>query len=104
MGEHPKGQFGGRCRSDLFRRALVRPDGVRDVGREAADIKYASIYDSFTITVLMQIEDLGFCEKGQGGRFVADGNLISGQASCRSTRMAAGCATTTRPIAAASPR
>ena len=43
-----------------------------------SDIKYASIYDSFTITVLMQIEDLGFCEKGQGGRFVSDGNLISG--------------------------
>ena len=43
-----------------------------------ADIKYASIYDSFTITVLMQLEDLGFCEKGEGGRFVADGNLISG--------------------------
>ena len=43
-----------------------------------ADIKYASIYDSFTITVLMQLEDLGFCKKGEGGRFVADGNLISG--------------------------
>ncbi|MGO4395819.1 thiolase domain-containing protein [Variovorax sp. M-6] len=43
-----------------------------------ADIDYASIYDSFTITVLMTLEDLGFCEKGQGGRFVADGNLISG--------------------------
>ena len=26
----------------------------------------------------MQIEDLGFCEKGQGGKFVAGGNLISG--------------------------
>ena len=26
----------------------------------------------------MQLEDLGFCEKGEGGRFVADGNLISG--------------------------
>jgi acetyl-CoA C-acetyltransferase len=26
----------------------------------------------------MQIEDLGFCEKGEGGKFVADGNLISG--------------------------
>ena len=37
-----------------------------------------SIYDSFTITVLLQIEDLGFCKKGEGGRFVADGNLISG--------------------------
>ena len=43
-----------------------------------ADIQYASIYDSFTITVLMQLEDLGFCKKGEGGRFVADGNLISG--------------------------
>jgi len=44
-----------------------------------ADIRYASIYDSFTITVLTQLEDLGFCAKGQGGRFVADGGLISGQ-------------------------
>ncbi|HVL55249.1 MAG TPA: thiolase domain-containing protein [Burkholderiaceae bacterium] len=43
-----------------------------------ADIKYASIYDSFTITVLMQLEDLGFCAKGDGGRFVADGQLIAG--------------------------
>ena len=43
-----------------------------------ADIQYASIYDSFTITVLMQLEDLGFCAKGEGGRFVADGGLISG--------------------------
>ncbi len=42
------------------------------------DIKYVSLYDSFTITVLMQLEDLGFCEKGDGGKFVADGNLISG--------------------------
>ena len=43
-----------------------------------ADIKYLSTYDSFTITVLLAIEDLGFCEKGQGGRFVEEGNLISG--------------------------
>lgn len=42
------------------------------------DIGYASIYDSFTISVIVQLEDLGFCEKGKGGRFVADGNLISG--------------------------
>jgi acetyl-CoA C-acetyltransferase len=49
-----------------------------EAGVKPTDIKYASIYDSFTITVLIQLEDLGFCEKGQGGRFVADGNLISG--------------------------
>ena len=46
-----------------------------------SDIDYASIYDSFTITVLETIEDLGFCEKGKGGPFVSDGNLISGQGS-----------------------
>lgn len=43
-----------------------------------SDIKYVSVYDSFTITVLLQLEDLGFCKKGDGGKFVADGNLISG--------------------------
>jgi len=37
-----------------------------------------SIYDSFTITVLITLEDLGFAAKGQGGKLVADGNLISG--------------------------
>lgn len=43
-----------------------------------SDIKYASIYDNFTISVVMQLEDLGFCEKGEGGRFASDGNLIAG--------------------------
>ena len=43
-----------------------------------ADVKYVSIYDSFTITVLITLEDLGFCAKGQGGKLVADGNLIAG--------------------------
>jgi len=47
-------------------------------GVKPSDVKYASIYDSFTITVVMQIEDLGFCKKGEGGNFVSDGNLISG--------------------------
>ena len=42
------------------------------------DIDYVSIYDSFTITVLITLEDLGFCERGKGGKFVAEGNLISG--------------------------
>jgi acetyl-CoA C-acetyltransferase len=42
---------------------------------DRSDIDYASIYDSFTITVLETIEDLGFCEKGNGGDFVEDGAL-----------------------------
>src|SRR6202165_3826238 len=54
------------------------PRAFEEAGVTPKDIKYASIYDSFTITVLMQLEDLGFCRKGEGGKFVADGNLISG--------------------------
>ncbi len=50
-----------------------------EAGVTPADVKYASIYDNFTIMVIMQLEDLGFCAKGDGGRFVADGNLVSGR-------------------------
>ena len=78
-GEALKGPNGGR-NLDLTTSAAARsgPAAFAEAGVTPADIKYASIYDSFTITVLMQIEDLGFCAKGEGGRFVADGNLISG--------------------------
>lgn len=54
------------------------PKAFEEAGVKPGDIKYASLYDSFTITVIMQLEDLGFCAKGDGGRFVADGGLISG--------------------------
>ncbi|NYT62482.1 thiolase domain-containing protein [Alcaligenaceae bacterium] len=54
------------------------PAAFAEAGVTPADIKYASIYDNFTIMVLMQLEDLGFCKKGQAGHFVAEGNLISG--------------------------
>jgi len=58
--------------------ARSAPAAFAQAGVTPADIKYASIYDNFTIMVIMQLEDLGFCPKGEGGRFVADGNLISG--------------------------
>lgn len=51
------------------------PRAFAEAGVTPKDIKYASIYDSFTITVLETIEDLGFCEKGQGGAFAASGAL-----------------------------
>ena len=53
-------------------------DAFAQAGLTPSDIKYASLYDSFTITVLLQLEDLGFCGRGEGGRFVEDGGLISG--------------------------
>ena len=77
-GESPKGQMGGKI--DLTYTGAVRsgPIAFAEAGVKPSDIKYASIYDSFTITVVEQIEDLGFCKKGEGGKFVSDGNLISG--------------------------
>jgi acetyl-CoA C-acetyltransferase len=51
------------------------PRAFAEAGVTPADIDYVSIYDSFTITVLQTLEDLGFCEKGKGGRFVTEGTL-----------------------------
>jgi acetyl-CoA C-acetyltransferase len=77
-GESPKGQAGGRLTLTTSGAAWSGAAAFGEAGITPADIRYASIYDSFTITVLVQIEDLGFCRKGEGGKFVADGNLISG--------------------------
>ena len=51
------------------------PPAFEEARVTPADIQYASIYDSFTITVLVTLEDLGFCEKGAGGQFVSYGGL-----------------------------
>src|SRR6266540_2447947 len=77
-GEAPKHQMGGRVDLTYSGAVWSGPLAFTEAGVKTSDIKYASIYDSFTITVVMQLEDLGFCEKGQRGRFVSDGNLIAG--------------------------
>jgi acetyl-CoA C-acetyltransferase len=77
-GEAPKHGMGGRIDLSYSAAAWSGPPAFAEAGVTPADIQYASLYDSFTITVLMQLEDLGFCRKGEGGRFVADGQLISG--------------------------
>ncbi|CAA9238073.1 MAG: Acetyl-CoA acetyltransferase [uncultured Acetobacteraceae bacterium] len=77
-GEATKNQEGGYIDLTYSGARFSGQRAFEEAGVKPSDIQYASIYDSFTITVLMQLEDLGFCEKGQGGRFVSDGNLISG--------------------------
>lgn len=77
-GEAIKHSAGGRIDLTYSGAVWSGPRAFEEAGVRPSDIQYASIYDSFTITVLMTLEDLGFCAKGQGGRFVADGNLISG--------------------------
>ena len=77
-GEAPKHGMGGKVDLTYSAAAWSGPRAFAEAGVTPQDIQYASLYDSFTITVLMQLEDLGFCKKGEGGRFVMDGNLISG--------------------------
>ncbi|HLS55210.1 MAG TPA: thiolase domain-containing protein [Zeimonas sp.] len=76
--EAVKHSWGGDVALTWSAAAISGPAAFAEAGVKPSDIKYASIYDSFTITTLIQIEDLGFCAKGEGGRFVSDGNLISG--------------------------
>jgi acetyl-CoA acetyltransferase len=42
------------------------------------DIDMVSLYDAFTITPILFLEDLGFCPKGEGGRFVTNGAIAPG--------------------------
>lgn len=78
QGETIKHLNAGRVDLTYTGAVVSGPIAFEEAGITPADIDYASIYDSFTITVLETLEDLGFCEKGEGGKFVADGNLISG--------------------------
>lgn len=60
--------------------------GAADSGRSAfskagltpKDVDVAEIYDCFTITVIVELEDLGFCRKGEGGHFVEGGRIALG--------------------------
>lgn len=47
-------------------------------GLKPSDVDVVQLYDAFTINVLLFLEDLGFCPKGEGGRFVADGAIAPG--------------------------
>ncbi|OCB63450.1 thiolase [Mycobacterium malmoense] len=58
--------------------AVSGPAAFRAAGLAPADIDVVELYDSFTITVLLALEDLGFCAKGEGGPFVGDGALGPG--------------------------
>ncbi|MCC4114957.1 thiolase domain-containing protein [Aromatoleum toluclasticum] len=77
-GEAPKNAAAGKVDLTFSAAAWSGAAAFAEAGVAPTDIRYASLYDSFTITVLVQLEDLGFCRKGEGGRFVADGNLIAG--------------------------
>ncbi len=58
--------------------AVTGPRAFAEAGIAPSDIDMAMIYDSFTITVLLLLEDLGFCKKGEGGAFAQGGRIALG--------------------------
>jgi acetyl-CoA acetyltransferase len=69
-------------RQDLLTTA-ARQSGTKAFGMAGVvhdDIDLCMIYDSFTITVLATLENLGFCKVGDGGSFVSDGRIRLGGA------------------------
>ena len=60
--------------------AISGPAAFAMAGIKPDDVDLLMGYDSFTITALLHLEDLGFCAKGEGGAFVEDGKLGPGGA------------------------
>jgi len=56
------------------------PRAFEMAGLRPSDIDVVELYDAFTINTVLFLEDLGFCEKGQGGAFVRDGRIAPGGA------------------------
>ena len=74
---HPDSPSAITQRPDLTKLGLAKaaPKAFAMAGVSPQDIQVAEIYDCFTYIVMCQLEDLGFCKKGEGGAFVENGAL-----------------------------
>lgn len=79
---HPDSPSAITQRPEMTRLGLAKaaPRAFAMAGVTHDDIDVATIYDCFTYTVICQIEDLGFCPKGEGGPFVENGQIGLGGA------------------------
>jgi acetyl-CoA acetyltransferase len=58
--------------------AQAGPQALAMAGVKLSDVDVAELYDCYTFTVLISLEDYGFCQKGEGGPFAASGALGPG--------------------------
>jgi acetyl-CoA acetyltransferase len=77
---HPDSPSAITQRSDMTKLGMAKaaPRAFAMAGVTPADIQVAEVYDCFTWVVLCQLEDMGFCAKGEGGAFVQGGALKLG--------------------------
>jgi len=74
-----QGHPGGEPAETLVSGApLASATAFRMAGLGAGDVQLCELYDCYTFTVLVTLEDYGFCPKGAGGAFVADGHTAPG--------------------------
>lgn len=57
---------------------ITGAQALKRAGASLDQIDLVQLYDAFTINPILFLEDLGFCEKGEGGRFVEDGRIAPG--------------------------
>jgi acetyl-CoA acetyltransferase len=74
---HPDSPSAITQRPELTRLGIAKaaPKAFGMAGVTHADIDVAEVYDCFTYIVLCQLEDLGFCKKGEGGDFIMGGRI-----------------------------
>jgi acetyl-CoA acetyltransferase len=58
--------------------AISGTQAFAQAGVGPADMDVVMLYDAFTITPILFLEDLGFCPKGEGGRFISGGHIAPG--------------------------
>ena len=69
------------AQSEIFRNGLVTPikksseEAFKMAGITTENVDVCGFYDCYTIAVILTIEDMGFCKKGEGGRFVEEHDL-----------------------------
>jgi acetyl-CoA acetyltransferase len=76
---HPDSADDIASRRDIFNTGLTKaaPRAFAQAGMCPSDVDIAFIYDCFTFEVIQQLEEAGFCERGEGGPFVLDGNIAA---------------------------
>ena len=78
FGEHAREAFWDKTNYIKLDVAPAKAAAFKQAGIELKDVDVAEFYDCFTGEVVFQLEDYGWCAKGEGGPFVEAGNIAPG--------------------------